>query len=194
MHVNLRPMATSCVLAVSLGVAVTAAVVPAAPAGAVPTALEVVLAEDVPGGSDPESSAAASHDMGSMTGDEQAHDMAGMSHDDAPARTTTDGVASESSAPDAHGTGAGHRDESSEETSHESDGHGGSPTSVTTPPEAQRKVVLAGFAAVNLLVLAAAGIMRRTGHGGRGGSRTARGDAATARRSSTAMTSKGDQA
>jgi hypothetical protein len=194
MHVNLRPVVASCVLAVSLGVAVAASVVPAAPAGAVSTALEYSPAEDMGGVPHPAPSASPSHDMGSVTGDEQAHDMAGMSHDDGPSMPAPDGVGSDSSAPDSHGTGAGHGDEPSDETSHDTEGPGGSPAAVTTPPEEQRKVVLAGFAAVNLLVLATAGILRRNGHVGRGGPRTARGGAASARRSSTPSTSKGDQA
>ena len=193
MYVNLRPVVASCVLAVSLGVAVAAAVVPAAPAGAVSTALDHSPAEGLGGVPHPAPSATPSHDVGSVTGDEQAHDMAGMSHDDAPSIPASDGLGSESSAPDAHGSGVERGEKTPEATSHDSDGHGGSPTAVATPPEEQRKVVLAGFAAVNLLVLAGAGVLRRRVHGRHGQSRTARSDAVTSRRSSTSSTSKGDQ-
>lgn len=194
MNVGFSPTAARCVLAVSLGVAVTAVVVPAAPAVAVSTVFANAPAEGVMRQSDSAPSATASHDMGSIVGDEHAPDMAGMSHDGTPSMPSSEGMSAESSVPDAHDSGDGHEAEPPEATSHDSQGHGGSPTAVATPPEEQRKVVLAGFAAVNLLVLAGAGVLRRRGQGRHGQPRTARSDAPTSRRFSTTSTSKGDQA
>jgi hypothetical protein len=151
----------------------------------------------------PVESAAASpseepmHDMESVTGDAEAPDMAGASHEAVtpmPASGDVPGEEMSDMTSDSHDSGDGHGDEMSDMNSDDSAGHGGGPFAVTTPPEAQRKVVLAGFAAINLVVLAGAGILRRQGHGSRGQQRAKQGTAPAPRRRSTASNDTGDQA
>jgi hypothetical protein len=133
------------------------------------------------------------HDMEPVTGDVEAPDMAGASHDPS-ATPESGGMTSPSVAPDAHDTGDGHGDEMTDMNSDDSAGHGGGPSAVTAPPEEQRKVVLAGFAAVNLLVFAGAGILRRMGHGSRSQLRAKQGPTTPSRRSGTTTNDMGDQA
>jgi hypothetical protein len=138
-------------------------------------------------------SEAPMHDMAPVTGDVEAPDMAGASHD--PSATPESGdMTSPSGAADAHATDDGHGDEMTDMNSGDSAGHGGGAYAVSAPPEEQRKVVLAGFAAVNLLVFAGAGILRRMGHGSRSQLRAKQGPTTTPRRSGTATKDMGDQA
>ncbi len=139
-------------------------------------------------------SEAPMHDMESVTGDVAAHGMAGAGHEATSPMPASGDMASPSIAPDAHGSGDGHGDEVSDMTSDDSAGHGGGPMAFTTPSEQQRKVVLAGFAVINLLVFAGAGILRRTGHGSRGRQRAKQGKSTTPRRTSTARKDTGEQA
>lgn len=152
-----------------------------------PAPVETAMTDDAPMSEPtpiaPPPSEEPMHDMEPVTGDVEAPDMAGASHDPSP-----------SIAPDAHDTGDGHGDVMTDMTSDDSAGHGGGPAAVTAPPEQQRKVVLAGFAAVNLLVFAGAGVLRRRGHGSRSQQRSQHGPTTTPRRYGTATTDMGDQA
>lgn len=134
------------------------------------------------------------HDMEPVTGHSGASDMAGAHHAEAsPVPGPADEV-TPSIAPDAHDAGHGESDEMTDTTSDDSSGHGGGHQTVTAPPEEQRKVVLAGFAALNVLVFAGAGILRRRGHGSRSRQRSQQGPTTSVRRSGTATKDMGDQA
>ena len=141
----------------------------------------------------PGPSEAPMHDMEPVTGDTGAPEMAGHSHEATSPTPGTGDATSPSVAPDTHDTGDGHGDEMTDMTSNDSGGHDGGPAAVTAPPEQQRKVVLAGFVAINLLVLAGAGILRRRGHGSRGQQRAKQGPTTTPRRTGAAKEDTGDQ-
>lgn len=212
-NIHLRPVAASCVLAAALGLPITLAMSPAASAAGSPPSSMHAPVDDMGGMSDPttapesmpeeaipQEAAPASpsqepmHDMETVTGDADAPEMAGASHEAATPMPASDEMAPSSIAPDSHDSGDGHGDEMSDMGTDDSAGHGGGPFAVTTPPEAQRKVVLAGFAAVNVLVLAGAGILRRRGRGSRGQQRAKQGTPPTPRRRSTTTNDTGDQA
>lgn len=161
------------------------------PAG---TATHDHAATPVPTAVAPSPSEAPMHDMQPVTGLSGASDMAGAHHAEAsPMPGPTDEV-TPSIAPDAHDAGHEESDEMTDTTSDDSSGHGGGHQTVTAPPDGQRKVVLAGFAAVNMLVFAGAGIMRRRGHGSRSRHRSKQGPTTSARRTGTTTKDTGDQA
>ncbi len=141
------------------------------------------------------SSPAASNEPSATAGSEAPmHDMAGADHEAMSPMPASGDMTWPSIAPDAHDSGDGHGDEMSDMTSDDSAGHGDGPTAFTAPSEQQRKVVLAGFAGINLLVFAGAGILRRTGHGSRGRQRAKQGKSTTPRRTSTTRKDTGEQA
>jgi hypothetical protein len=215
-NIHFRPVAASCLLAAALGLPMTVALSPAANAISSPPSSMHAPFDDMGGMSDPttaptpapmnndtampvESAAPPPsqepmHDMEPVTGYADEPDMAGASHEAATPMPASDDMAPASIAPDSHDSGDGHVDEMSDMNSDDSADHGGGPFAVTTPPEAQRKVVLAGFAAVNLLIFAGAGILRRTGRGSRGLQRAKQGSSKTPRRTGTDKQDTGDQA
>ncbi len=184
-------------VAVGLAIAVFAILSCSSGTSTAPSSAAAGSAGSSPAASNEPSATAGSeapmHDMESVTGDVAAPDMTGAGHETMSPMPASGDMVSSSIAPDAHDS-AGHGDEMSDMTSDDSAGHGGGPMAFTTPSEQQRKIVLAGFAGINILVCAGAGILRRMGHSSRGRQRTKQGKSTTPRRTSTASKDTGKQA